>query len=72
MCVRGGAIGENVGIALLRGRGIALVGRECMKGWRVMFLCLYVGPLAISCWVVASIGVPRDAIMVRALIIVEP
>lgn len=63
---------ESVGIALLKGRGLALVGRECMKGWYVMFLCLYVGPLAISCWVVASIGVPRDAIMVRALTIAGP
>lgn len=49
MFVRGGVMRVNVGIARVKGRGRVLVESEHTKGWPVMLLCHYVGPLVISC-----------------------
>lgn len=44
-----GVMWGNVGSARSRGSGAALVGRECMKGWLVMFWCPFVGQLVVRC-----------------------
>lgn len=49
MYVPEGVMRVSVGIVHSRGRGLALVGRECMKGWLVMLLFHCVGELVINC-----------------------
>lgn len=46
---REGVMWENAGNACFRGSEVALVGRECMKGWHVMFWCPFVGQLVVRC-----------------------
>lgn len=49
MYVPEGVMRVSVAIVHFRGRGLALVGRECMKGWLVMFLFHFVGELVVNC-----------------------
>lgn len=49
MHVPGVVMRVSVGSVHFRGRGLVLVGRECMKEWLVMLLCHSAGALVISC-----------------------
>lgn len=71
MCVIKGVTGETVVHARFRGRGLAPVGRECMKGWLVILLCHCVVQLVIKCSIVASIGAPRGATVDHVLKLAE-